>query len=67
VESGYLAPHRRLGNVLGNTGNAMRWQWAPALFRLERDIMEPLLRETVVRKRDARDALAEALKRARAT
>jgi sn-glycerol 3-phosphate transport system substrate-binding protein len=67
VESGYLAPPRRLGNVLGNTGNAMRWPWDPALFRLEREIMDPLLREAVVKRRDARDALAEALERARAT
>jgi sn-glycerol 3-phosphate transport system substrate-binding protein len=67
VESGYLAPQRRLGNVLGNTGNAMLWPWEPALFRLERDIMDPLLREAVVKRRHARDALAEALERARAT
>jgi hypothetical protein len=67
VESGYLTPQRRLGNVVGITGNAMRWPWAPALFRLEREIMDPLLREAVVKKRDARDTLAEALKRTRAT
>jgi hypothetical protein len=67
VESGYLAPPRRLGNLVGNTGNAMRCPWDPALFRLEREIMDPLLREAVVKRRDARDALAEALKRARAT
>jgi sn-glycerol 3-phosphate transport system substrate-binding protein len=67
VESGYLTPQRRLGNILGNTGSAMRWPWDPALFRLEREIMDPLLRDAVVKKRDARAALAEALKRARAT
>ena len=67
VESGYLTPQRRLGNVVGNTGNAMRWPWDPVLFRLEREIMDPMLRVAVVKKRDAHDALAEALKRARAT
>jgi hypothetical protein len=34
---------------------------------MEREIVEPLLREAVVERRDARDAVAEALERGRAT
>jgi sn-glycerol 3-phosphate transport system substrate-binding protein len=36
------------------------WPWAPELFRLERDVVEPRLEEAVLSGKDAREVLAEA-------
>jgi sn-glycerol 3-phosphate transport system substrate-binding protein len=36
------------------------WPWAPDLFRVERDIVEPRLEEAVLTGRDARELLDEA-------
>ncbi len=36
------------------------WPWAPLLFRIQRDVVEPRLEEAVLTKRDAKTVLAEA-------
>jgi sn-glycerol 3-phosphate transport system substrate-binding protein len=36
------------------------WPWAPDLFRIERDVVEPRLEEAVLTGRDARELMAEA-------
>jgi sn-glycerol 3-phosphate transport system substrate-binding protein len=36
------------------------WPWAPALFRVERDVVEPRLEDAVLTGRDARAVLDEA-------
>lgn len=37
-----------------------RWPWAPDLFRIERDVVEPRLEEAVLTGRDASEVMAEA-------
>ncbi len=41
------------------------WPWAPDLFRIERDVVEPRLEEAVLTGRDARDVMAEAREEAK--
>jgi sn-glycerol 3-phosphate transport system substrate-binding protein len=41
------------------------WPWAPDLFRIERDVVEPRLEEAVLTGRDAREVMAEAREEAK--
>ena len=43
------------------------WPWAPNLFRIERDVVEPKLEDAVLSNRDAHAALDEARQEARET
>ena len=46
-------------------GSVEPWPWAPELFRIERDVVEPRLEDAVLTGRDARDVLQEARDEAR--
>jgi sn-glycerol 3-phosphate transport system substrate-binding protein len=43
------------------------WPWAPGLFRVERDVVEPRLEEAVLTGRDAHDVMVEAREEAART
>jgi sn-glycerol 3-phosphate transport system substrate-binding protein len=81
TRTGYLPVSRRALESLGDSGFYMRhpndrvaydqlvyaqtWPWAPDLFRVERDIVEPLLQEAVLSGRDAHEVMQEAREQAR--
>jgi sn-glycerol 3-phosphate transport system substrate-binding protein len=56
----YLArPNDRV--ALDQLAAAAPWPWAPGLFRLQREVVQPRLEEAVLARRDARATLTEAL------
>jgi sn-glycerol 3-phosphate transport system substrate-binding protein len=58
--SGYYREHPNDRVALDQLAFAEPWPWAPQLFRIEREAVQPRLEEAVLTRRDARDALAEA-------
>jgi len=81
ARTGYLPVTRGAVESLGNSGFYMRrpndrvayeqlvhaqvWPWVPDLFRVERDIVEPLLQQAVLSGRDAHEVMQEAREQAR--
>jgi sn-glycerol 3-phosphate transport system substrate-binding protein len=60
AESGWYASHPNDRVAYDQLGAVAPWPWAPELFRVERDVVEPRLEEAVLSGRDAREILAEA-------
>ncbi len=81
TRTGYMPVTRGAAEALGRNGfyvrhpndrvaydqlaHAQPWPWARDLFRVERDVVEPLLQEAVLSGRDSRDVMQEAREQAR--
>jgi sn-glycerol 3-phosphate transport system substrate-binding protein len=59
-ESGWYASHPNDRVAYDQLADADPWPWAPELFRVERDIVEPRLEDAVLTGRDAHEVMAEA-------
>ncbi|MCL2448273.1 MAG: ABC transporter substrate-binding protein [Polyangiaceae bacterium] len=60
VTSGFYARHPNHRVAYDQLANVDPWPWAPELFRIERDVVEPRLEDAVLTGRDAREVLEEA-------
>ena len=60
TSSGWYAAHPNDRVAYDQLAAVEPWPWAPDLFRLERDVVEPRLEDAVLSGRDAREVLAEA-------
>jgi sn-glycerol 3-phosphate transport system substrate-binding protein len=60
VERGWYARHPNDRVAYAQLADVDPWPWAPELFRLERDVVEPRLEEAVLTGRDAAALLQEA-------
>jgi sn-glycerol 3-phosphate transport system substrate-binding protein len=65
VERGWYARHPNDRVAYDQLGAVEPWPWAPDLFRVERDVVEPRLEEAVLTGRDARAVMDEAREEAR--
>jgi sn-glycerol 3-phosphate transport system substrate-binding protein len=57
TSAGYYAAHPNDRVALDQLDSVEPWPWSPALFRVQREIVDPLLEDAVLSRRDARDAL----------
>ncbi len=62
---GFYALHPNDRVAYDQLVHAQPWPWAPDLFRVERDIVEPLLQEAVLTGRSAHEVMQEARAQAR--
>lgn len=62
---GYYGTHPNDRVALDQLRDVQPWPWAPNLFRVQRDAVEPRLEEAVLTRRDARAVLDEARRAAR--
>jgi sn-glycerol 3-phosphate transport system substrate-binding protein len=60
IERGWYAHHPNDRVAYDQLGAVDPWPWAPELFRVERDIVEPRLEEAVLTGQDARALMDEA-------
>lgn len=60
TDSGYYRLHPNDRVALDQLASVTPWPWAPELFRIERDIVEPILEDAVLTGRDPRAALDQA-------
>jgi sn-glycerol 3-phosphate transport system substrate-binding protein len=58
--SGYYAAHPNDRVAYDQLSDVAPWPWLPDLFRIDRQIVEPLLEDAVLEDRDARATMAEA-------
>jgi sn-glycerol 3-phosphate transport system substrate-binding protein len=58
--SGYYKEHPNDRVAVDQLEHAFSWPWAPSLFRIQREAVQPRLEEAVLAKMDARAALDEA-------
>jgi len=58
--SGWYARHPNDRVAYDQLSAVQPWPWAPDLFRVERDVVEPRLEEAVLTGRDAAEVMAEA-------
>ncbi len=58
--SGWYARHPNDRVAYDQLAAAAPWPWAPDLFRVERDVVEPRLEDAVLTGRDAAEVMAEA-------
>ncbi|MDC0749101.1 ABC transporter substrate-binding protein [Polyangium mundeleinium] len=58
--SGYYREHPNDRVALDQLKDAFAWPWAPTLFRIQREAVQPRLEEAVLARRDARATLDEA-------
>ena len=65
TKSGYYREHPSDRVALDQLAFAEPWPWAPELFRIEREAVQPRLEEAVLARRDARETLDEARRVAR--
>jgi sn-glycerol 3-phosphate transport system substrate-binding protein len=65
-ESGFIMRHPNDRVAYEQLAYAQRWPWAPELFRVERDVVEPLLQDAVLSGRDPHETMQEARELARA-
>ena len=65
-EAGFYARHPNFAVTLEQLAYAQPWPWAPQLFRVQREAVQPRLEEAVLLRRDARATLAEAIRTAAA-
>ena len=63
-QNGYYAKHPNDRVAYEQLADVDPWPWAPSLFRIQRDVVEPLLEDAVLSNRDAREVLGEARARA---
>jgi sn-glycerol 3-phosphate transport system substrate-binding protein len=61
---GFFAKHPNDEVAQAQLTSVQPWPWAPELFRIERDIVDPRLEEAVLLDRDAAAVLAQARDRA---
>ncbi len=61
---GYYREHPNDAVTLGQLAHAMPWPWAPELFRVQREVVQPRLEEAVLARRDAGAVIAEAVRSA---
>jgi sn-glycerol 3-phosphate transport system substrate-binding protein len=64
-ESGFYKTHPNDRVAIDQLGASFAWPWAPALFRIQREAVQPRLEAAVLGGRDARETLAEARRIAR--
>jgi sn-glycerol 3-phosphate transport system substrate-binding protein len=62
--TGYYAAHPNDGVALAQLDSVEPWPWSPTLFRVQREIVDPLLEDAVIEGRSARDALDQARREA---
>lgn len=62
--SGYYREHPNDEVTLSQLEHALPWPWAPELFRVQREVVQPRLEEAVLQKRDARAVIADAVRAA---
>jgi sn-glycerol 3-phosphate transport system substrate-binding protein len=60
LERGWYAAHPNDRVAYEQLGDVEPWPWAPDLFRVERDVVEPRLEEAVITGRDAHQVMLEA-------
>jgi sn-glycerol 3-phosphate transport system substrate-binding protein len=58
--AGYYAAHPNDRVAIDQLAHATPWPWAPLLFRIEREAVQPRLEEAALTLRDARETLEEA-------
>jgi sn-glycerol 3-phosphate transport system substrate-binding protein len=63
-KSGYYAAHPNDSIALAQLGSVQPWPWSPTLFRVQREIVDPLLEDAVIGGRNAREALDTARREA---
>jgi sn-glycerol 3-phosphate transport system substrate-binding protein len=63
-ESGYYKKHPNDRVAVDQLAHAFPWPWAPGLFRVQREAVQPRLEQAVLEQRDARATLDEARKAA---
>jgi sn-glycerol 3-phosphate transport system substrate-binding protein len=61
---GYYADHPNDAVAMDQLAHAMPWPWAPNLFRIQRECVDPKLEEAVLRRREPREILEEARREA---
>ena len=61
---GFFATHPNDAVAQGQLAAVEPWPWEPNLFRIERDIVDPRLEEAVLVRRNAREVLDEARRKA---
>jgi sn-glycerol 3-phosphate transport system substrate-binding protein len=59
-ETGFFRAHPNDRVALGELRRVAPWPWAPNLFRMQRDVLEPRLEDAVIENRDAALVLREA-------
>ncbi|HLM72634.1 MAG TPA: extracellular solute-binding protein, partial [Polyangiaceae bacterium] len=59
-ESGYYKKHPNDRVAVDQLAHAFPWPWAPGLFRVQREAVQPRLEQAVLEQRDARATLEEA-------
>lgn len=64
-ESGYYKEHPNDRVAVDQLAHAAPWPWAPELFRIQREAVQPRLEQAVLERRDARATLDEARRAAR--
>lgn len=63
--AGWYTRHSNDRVAYAQLGHVDPWPWAPELFRIERDAVEPLLEDAVLTGRDAHETMQEAREEAR--
>jgi sn-glycerol 3-phosphate transport system substrate-binding protein len=58
--AGYYAAHPNDAVAMRQLADVDPWPWAPSLFRVQRDVVEPRLEDAVFRRLDPRAVLGEA-------
>jgi sn-glycerol 3-phosphate transport system substrate-binding protein len=64
-EAGFFQKHTNDAVAQAELSHVAPWPWAPNLFRMQRDILEPRLEDAVIENRDAEGVLREARELAR--
>jgi sn-glycerol 3-phosphate transport system substrate-binding protein len=64
VASGYYDAHPNDKIALAQLESVEPWPWSPTLFRVQREIVDPLLEDAVIEERNAGEALATARREA---
>jgi sn-glycerol 3-phosphate transport system substrate-binding protein len=64
TSAGYYAAHPNDRVALDQLASVEPWPWSPTLFRVQREIVDPMLEETVLTNRDPRGALDQARREA---
>jgi sn-glycerol 3-phosphate transport system substrate-binding protein len=64
TRAGYYDAHPNYRVALDQLASVEPWPWAPTLFRVQREIVDPLLEEAVLEQRDPAAALAQARREA---
>lgn len=61
-ETGFFGEHPNDAVAQSELAHVAPWPWAPNLFRMQRDILEPRLEDAVIENRDAGAVIGEAQK-----